>query len=384
MLGTHHPRLSQWVAAAVASGAVVAGTVAGGVLPAPAASAAAVPKRFKANSLTWTSAERGWVLGAAPCRPGGTRTCSVVATTTDGGSQWSRVGTVGARIAPSGESGVTDIRFATPTTGWAFGPDLYRTTDGGQVWRSEPIPGGGRQVLAIAAGSQDTYAVVSPCTVGTAPSCSKPLSLWRAPVATTAWRQVSGLPLPANYTASVAAKGRSVYVIDPLVGGTGKTDRFYASTNGTRFSTRPVPCASKEDIGLVQAVPTTATHVDLLCAGNPGFSRAIKTVYRSADTGRTDTSAGTTGADGIASDLAASRSGNLAVASASDGTFLYVNDTGKRAWTEAIADAGSGWNDLNYVSDTKAWVVYNPVNTDGTGQLLVSTDAGRQWKNVSL
>jgi len=384
VLGRHHPRLSKRAAAAVATGTVVAGTVAGGFLSAPAASAAAVPKGFKANSLTWTSAQRGWVLGAAPCRPGSARTCTVVAATTDGGSRWSRVGTVPARIAPSGESGVTDIRFATRTTGWAFGPDLYRTTDGGQKWRSERLPGRDKQVLALAAGSRDVYAVVSPCAVGTVPSCSKPLSLWRAPVATTAWRKVSGLTLPANYAASVAAKGRSVYVIDPLLGGTGKTDRFYASTNGTRFSTRPVPCASKQDIGLVQAVPTTATHVDLLCAGNPGLSQAVKTVYRSTDTGRTDTSAGTTGADGISSELAASRSGNLAVASASDGTFLYVNDTGKRAWTEAIADAGSGWNDLSYVSDTKAWVVDNPANTDGTGQLLVSTDAGRQWRNVSV
>lgn len=375
MIEKHHP-LSRRAAAAI----VAAGTVAGGIALGSTASAAAVPKGFKANSITWTSAQRGWVLGAGPCRTGSTRTCTEVAATTDGGRQWDKVGTVGARIAPSGESGVTEIRFATRTTGWAFGPDLYRTTDGGEKWSSERIPGGGKQILALAAGSQDVYAVVSPCAAGS--SCAKPLTLWRAPVTTTAWRK-SNLDLPANYTASLAAKGRSVYVIDPLLD-LGKTDRFFASTNGTRFSTRPSPCPNKQDSGLVQAVPTTATHVDLLCVGDPGFSKAVKTVYRSTNTGRTDTSAGTTGLYGISSELGASRSGNLAVASASDGAFLYVNDTGKRAWSQAIADSGTGWNDLGYVSDTEAWVVYGPANTDGPGQLLVTTDAGRQWKAVSV
>ena len=46
-----------------------------------------------------------------------------------------------------------------------------------------------------------------------------------------------------------------------------------------------------------------------------------------------DTFAGRTGLLGIAAELAASPSGNLAVASCSDGSFLYINDGHGEAWT---------------------------------------------------
>src|SRR6266498_3165737 len=62
---------------------------------APAA-AASVPKGFKANSITWLSPQRGWVLGAARC---GTKICSDVIGTTDGAKTWGLVGAVNAPIA---------------------------------------------------------------------------------------------------------------------------------------------------------------------------------------------------------------------------------------------------------------------------------------------
>ena len=55
----------------------------------------------------------------------------------------------------------------------------------------------------------------------------------------------------------------------------------------------------------------SATRVALLCDGNPGFSKAVKAVYRSANTGRTDTYAGTMGLYGIQAELAVSPAGDL-------------------------------------------------------------------------
>lgn len=79
---------------------------------------------------------------------------------------------------------------------------------------------------------------------------------------------------------------------------------------------------------------------------------------------------------------------NLAVAAASLGSFLYINDTHGTAWTwvAAVSDRGGGevWNDLIYVTNTQAWVVYGPADTTGPGQLWDTHDAGRHWTIAKL
>ena len=129
------------------------------------------------------------------------------------------------------------------------------------------------------------------------------------------------------------------------------SDVLYASTDGIHFSTRPVPCNNAKDVGLIQTVPTSATDVAMLCDAPIGFGQAFKKVYRSTDNGETYTSAGAMGMDGIQAQLAASPSGNLAVASYSSGSFIYINDSGK-TWTMPVGfgDGGAGWNDIVYTT----------------------------------
>src|SRR4029077_943104 len=96
----------------------------------------AVPGGFKATSITWASPMVGWVLGTAPC---GAATCSDVIGTTDGAKTWGLLGKVNAPIAQIGDPtrpGITEIRFATLQVGWAFGPGLFQTTNGGRSWTS--------------------------------------------------------------------------------------------------------------------------------------------------------------------------------------------------------------------------------------------------------
>jgi photosystem II stability/assembly factor-like uncharacterized protein len=357
-------------------------------LAAPGAAAStgavtAVPAGFEANSLTWLSPAQGRVLGAAPC---GTGTCSDVIGTSDAGKTWSLLGTVKAPLATSAHSGITDLRFATPRVGWAFGPRLFLTTDGGRSWASQQIPGGGKQILSLAAGRAGAYAIVSPCAWGTGLCGHQPLSLWHTSAHPGgAWTSIP-LDLPINVTASVSLYGKTVYVVDGSVRTLAK-GKLYASTDGRHFAARTSPCAAAKDIFLAQAVPTSPTDVSFLCDGNPGFSKAVKSVYRSVNTGKTDTFAGTMGPHGIQAQLAVSRSGNLAVASWSDGSFMYVNDTHSKGWTMVIGsgDGGAGWNDITYVTNTEAWVVYGPADTPAHyGQLYVTRDAGQHWTLAKL
>ena len=380
-------------ASAVRAAAAIAMTCAVALLPGTALAAPGapgghtvlgtpVPASFKANSVTWVSAQRGWVLGAARCG----KNCSDVIGTSNSGKKWQLIGTVKAPISNLGKGtpGVTEIRFSTPAVGWAFGQFLFRTSNGGKSWARMPVPGGGKQVLALAANGTRTYAVISDCAFGKG-LCPKPLSFWR--IATKPGAKWTHIPLnlPKALTPDVAVLGKTVYVVDEQLE-FGHPDKFYASTDGVHFAARPAPCDHTQDLALIQAVPMSATRVALLCDGNPGFSKAVKTVYTSANTGKTDTFAGQMGLFGIQAELAASPSGNLAVASESDGSFIYINDTHKKAWTmvEGIGDGGAGWNDISYASNTTAWVVYGPADFSNIGQLWVTHDSGHHWGPVKL
>jgi photosystem II stability/assembly factor-like uncharacterized protein len=343
------------------------------------ARAVPVPKGFKAQSMNWISSLQGWALGKAPC---GQSTCSDVIGTADGGKTWASVGRVKAPIASIGNTskpGLSEIRFATSKVGWVFGSKLFRTLDGGHTWSPVGIPGQGKQVLALGTSSTIAYAIVSPCAWMTGLCTQKPLSLWMTNTLTTiSWTKIA-VKLPISVLAGVTVYGKTVYVVDSL---NGKPDKFYASTDGLHFSARPDPCIKTVDVQLFQAAPISAKDVALLCDGNPGFSKAEKIVYRSTDTGKTDKYAGTMGPYGIQAQLAASPSGRLAVASWSDGTFIYVNNGGKTSWTMRVAysDGGAGWNDVQYIANKVAWVVYSPAEfVYGRGKLYVTRDGGKKW-----
>lgn len=377
------------VAAGTAGTAAAAGTATAGA--GREAAPGAVPPGFKANSITWLSPVQGWVLGAAPC---GQKTCTDVIGTTNGGRTWGLLGAISAAIPVAGgqqQTGVTEIRFVTPELGYAFAPDLYVTGNGGRSWTRLAIPGKGKQILSLAASADHAYAIVSPCPVGSGLCSSAPLSFWRT--STPAGRSWAHEPLRLvmSIDALVAAYGRTVYVVDEANGQPDRTakDQFYASTDGgQRFAARPDPCSyPQRDRGLSGVAPASPTKVALLCVSSPGFSQSVKIVYRSVSTGRTDVYAGEMGYYGIQSELAMSPSGNLAVASVSDGSFIYINDTGGTTWTMVIGygDNGVGWNDITYVTDSEAWVVYGPADSSADiGQVFVTHDAGRTWDSAAL
>jgi hypothetical protein len=355
---------------------------------APTAQHSPVPTGFRANSITWLNARLGWVLGTERCgdAPAQDNNCpgSQVVGTTDGGKSWHLVGSLSQSIPLQGfrGKGVTEIRFATARVGWAFAPGLARTDDGGRTWTPQTIPGNGKQVLDMAITQSAAFAIVSPCGYAAGLCHGKPLSAWRIGKAGTKWKRMP-LKLHANVSADIAAYGRTVYVVNPMVDGPLGTQFFASTDGGARFSPRRDPCGRAEEHELIQATPYSATKVGLLCDGDPGLSKAVKAVYLSANTGRTAKFAGIMNLIGIQAELAISPAGNLAVATWSDGSFIDVNlSHGGTKWKMPIAsgDGGAGFNDITYTGANTAWVVGSPVDMPiGIGALIRTTSNFRHY-----
>ena len=375
-------------AVAVALAVGVATSVPAAALAAPARPvsatahpSASAPAKFRAASLNWLSARRGWLLGSAPC---GKHSCTDVLATGNGGTSWRLAGSVRTPIATQStpaDAGVREVDFATTSAGWAYGPALFRTANGGRTWVAQPVPGHGHQVLALGHSAVASYAVVSPCKEFAACTGGH-LTLWRtASLAGRTWTRIPA-SLAINSAAGISASGRTVYVVGP-----GLPGHLLVSTDGRHFAARRTPCDAAKDFGLAQVSATSASHVALLCVGNPGRSEATKTVYRSVNNARTFTSAGTTPVFGIATDLAASPSGDLLVGAWSEGTFMYAKDAGQAKWSMPVGlDTAGGWDDLAFVSGQVAWAVYGPVSTlaSDPGQLFVTRDGGQHWRRITV
>jgi photosystem II stability/assembly factor-like uncharacterized protein len=124
---------------------------------------------FQVLSWTFISVDDGWALGTTST--GSTVGCAVIAQTKNGGSSWSLAsalsGTASTPLLADASEGqsctstdcVSGLSFANASDGYAFGPGLYVTTDGGSTWEQESAP----TIVALEASDDHIVRVVSPC-----------------------------------------------------------------------------------------------------------------------------------------------------------------------------------------------------------------------------
>src|SRR5690242_1199024 len=141
--------------------------------------------------MTWVSDRHGWALAAAPC---GRDLCPRLATTTNGGQTWAALPAPPGRVgSPDGTAGcarmgcVSQVRFATATVGYLFGPALFQTDDGGRSWRRVP----GRPVEALEPSAGTVVRVVYDHT-GCPGPCDR--AVQETTAGSAAWHTVLRLP----------------------------------------------------------------------------------------------------------------------------------------------------------------------------------------------
>jgi photosystem II stability/assembly factor-like uncharacterized protein len=364
-----------WLKAACATAAVAmtatavittAGAASATVLTAGAAFAAPavgpVPRGFQPASMTFVSANEGWVLGTAPCAHA---PCTSVVRTTNGGRSWVGIPAPRYKLATFyGTAGLIRMRFADPVDGFAFGSQLWATHNGGASWhRVTEVPG---YIADLEASAGVVYA---------ASQRSNRVTIYSTPAGSDSWHRVSGLPTVSAYAGlgTITLHGRAGWII--------LGSRLYSTPNGSRWVRDSIRCPAL--LGMTSVGAYSSTQITMLCLGDPAAGSSGKMLYASSDGGTRFTRVGSLplGGDGLGL-LAEPTTRHLFVAIYSGATWLYVSTDGGKHWRTGlfIGDGGKGWNDFGFTTATQG-VAVEGLPSQGS-HMYMTKNAGRTWRIV--
>jgi hypothetical protein len=359
-------------------------------------SGASVPLGFQPTSVTMISGSVGAVIGQAGtqghCGPPVAADCTSLAGTSDYGTSWYGV-SAPVTGAPDGGAGVSQLRFLNLSDGWAFGPALYTTADGGRRWTAEQTFG--LRVTALEAAGDRAFAIMASCQGGGAAyaaDCSM-FSLYSTQVGSASLQPVK-LVIPASVSAgalgtpgqpasaSLVIRGDTANPQD----GTGylytpSGDVLRGSVGGGAWSyAGKAPCApgpaaaSGAPVGGQLAVAGDAL---LLNCAPPDPARPGQ-LWESADGAQWSMVTMNPGRLlGSARSLAATSAGRMVVATTTSIYYSALPDP--NPWRAATITGGAPAGGFSYVGMTSPdQGVALPVNA-ALGEVFVTRDGGLTW-----
>lgn len=340
-----------------------------------------VPSDFQDLSVTFVSADDGWLLGNAWCD--GTE-CATIVRTLDGGATWASIPAPifsGVPVRPMG-GGTFRIRFANTLDGWVSGswglgaPNLWATHDGGATWHSVTLPGAGADtpVMALETGAGLVHAAYFPTGgaggigIATSPIGSDAWTL------SPAWVNLGAGPVPAPQIVLQGSTGWLVEVDRAVIAGA-------HLVNGAWTSWQP-PCLGLAGPGTLAAATTT----DLVAACDVGVWSTPTGVhfYSSVDGGASFSEAASKVPVFDIQGVAAPAPSVAVVAGSLSGvgSAIVRSSDGGRTWDPVYTAQGGSFSELGFTTPSQG-VVIAALAPRGT-QLLMTRDGGRTWTVVLL
>jgi hypothetical protein len=339
-----------------------------------------VPSNFQPTSITFVSSTVGWAIGQAgtsgQCANANPTICTSIVRTMNDGQTWQGL------PAPSTNQ-VTGIRFLDGINGWAYGPDLWSTHNGGSTWT--PVSTGGQQVIDLETAGQEAFAVFANCSSATgsaARDCTS-YTLKTTGSETDDWTDVgpatSNLPDSAGAAPAIVLSGSTGWLLAP--DGT----IYSGPLNGAWTKLGDAPCpATPSESSLGGALLSYDTYTSQ-------FVAACTTVPQSAAIGTTQKAviytSGTTSLNWQA--VAEGASGGNPVALATTPSFqailatsqgISVLDTSTGQWTQTVTLAEG----FSYVGmTTKLQGVAIPANAS-LHEIWMTFDGGHTWQPYTI
>ena len=353
-----------------------------------AGSASPVPANFQPTSVTFVGPNIGAVIGQAGT-PGhcATRYCTSLAGTSDYGANWYGVNAP-VTGPPNGASGIGEIRFLNTRDGWAFGPGLWVTHNGGASWTQEQTSG--LRVTDLETAGNMAFALFADCAgtgSGYGADCTT-FSLYSSPEGSDQWTPVpgasAGLSAPAGQSgsASLVLTAGSGFLLGPsgeLLSGPLTGAAWTVANPAAPCQPGPAGPAGQPTTALLAVAEPT--QLVLVCTSPaPGADTQLKSVYQSGDGGTQWSAAGTAPDTGLATSLAAQPGGGLLLAT--DAGIFRSADNGV-TWMQAQASpagAAAGQTGFSYVGMTSIRSGVALPADPSLHEVFTTGDGGSTWQ----
>jgi hypothetical protein len=359
-------------------------------------SGSAVPANFQPTSVTFIGAV-GAVIGQAGS-PGhcATRYCTSLAGTSDYGTSWYGV-SAPVTGPPDGGQGVGQLRFLDLRHGWAFGPQLWVTNDGGAHWTRQPTHG--MRVTDLETAGDRAFALFARCTgsgADFAAHCTS-FSLETSLAGSGHWQPVSG-PAGSGLRPPQAAAGSAASASLVLTGGPSGGQGYLLAPSGELLSgpltgaawavaSAALPCSpgapgpSGQPAGALLAADSNLLVLVCTSATDAASDTQAKVIELSSDGGAHWSQAGTGLPRGIAVSAAIQAQDDLVLIATDAG--LYRSGNGGAAWRLARAGpagAAAGETGFSYVGMTSLTNGVALPADPSLHEVFITTDGGRSWR----
>jgi photosystem II stability/assembly factor-like uncharacterized protein len=304
----------------------------------------------------------------------------------DGGLTWSAPTVLVAVSRPSPDPpwnglGANNLAFTNADDGYAYGPDLYQTGDGGRTWRHLSVTG---QVAAAVAAGPDTWLVMGRgctdlgCTGWDLDVADAQGNVRRLP--TQPW------PITPPRGATKAELPTQLLRPDAATAYLTRYDGVHVTHDGgASWARASLPCQGRYD----QATGLSAGSSTMLwavCSGGSGAGAEDKQLWRSTNSGTSWQGPLPLESDGYSDQITAINA-DVAWRYGDRGNVLHTADGG-RSWQIMLPDLfdqAYGRPTAFAALANEAWIFdpYGPYET-GRRHMYITTDAGRSWRTITI